>query len=127
MEGTKRTILIVDDEPDLHEVLRTRLEKEGFIVHDAFEGVTALRLTQEVNPDVVIIDVMMPGMDGFEVCQRIKTLHPQAKIIVYTAKIEGVNAGRAIAAGADLFSIKTQGLVLLLSSIRRLLGPKGSS
>lgn len=124
MAPPPKTVLVVDHELDLHEVLRARLEKEGFTLYDAYEGETALRLAEQVKPDVVMIDVRMPGMDGFEVCQRVRQIHPRAKIIIYTAKVDGVDSNRAKMAGADLFTIKTQGLVLLVSSIRRLLESK---
>lgn len=121
MNEPKKKILIVDDEPDLHAILRLRLELEGFEVFDAYQGEEALRLFQQEQPDGVIVDVIMPGMNGFEVCKQIKAKNPAAKVIVYTAKIDGVDAGQAKEAGADLFTVKTNNLVLLLASIKRIL------
>ena len=121
MEVTQKKILIVDDEPDFHSVLRARMEREGFEVFDAYEGQEALRLVKEVKPDVAIIDVIMPGMNGFEVCKIIKAERPDLKIIIYTAKIDGVDAGKAKEVGADLFTVTTSSLVLLLASIKRIM------
>ncbi len=121
MYEAKKKILIVDDEPDLHSILRARLEKEGFLVLDAYQGDEAIRLSEQENPDAVIVDVIMPGMNGFEVCRQLKAQNPRTKVIVYTAKIDGVDAGKAQEVGADLFTVKTNSLVLLLASIKRIL------
>jgi two-component system OmpR family response regulator len=121
MEAAKSKILIVDDEPDFHSVVRMRLEKDGFQVFDAYDGEEALRLARQETIDIVIVDVIMPGMNGFEVCQKIKNERPNTKVIVYTAKIDGVDAGKAREVGADLFTVKTSSLVLLLASIKRLI------
>ena len=121
MSISPKKILVVDDEPDLHAILRLRLELEGFQVFDAYEGEEALRIFQQEQPDGVIVDVIMPGMNGFEVCKAIKAMSSTVKVIVYTAKIDGVDAGKAKEAGADLFTVKTNNLVLLLASIKRLI------
>jgi DNA-binding response OmpR family regulator len=73
MEGEmKKTILVVDDEPGLREIVRTNLEWEGYEVVEAADGVEALRLIRERRPDLVVLDVMMPGMNGWEVLQAIE-------------------------------------------------------
>lgn len=124
MKKTPIKILVVDDEPDLHPILRARLGKDGFAVLDAYGGEQALRLVDEHHPELVIIDVVMPGMNGFEVCKAIKKVYPQMRVIIYTAKVDAVDAGKAKEAGAELFTVKTQSLTLLLASIRRILEPK---
>ncbi len=121
MTPTAKKILIVDDGLELHKLLRIRLEYEGYSVEDAFNGDEALSLLTKTKPDAVIIDVLMPGMDGFEVCRRIKRESPRTKVIVYTAKMEGVDAGKAKEAGADLFTVKTNSFVLLLAAVERIL------
>ena len=67
------TILVVDDEPDVVEIVRVRLEREGHTVLTAPDGQTGLMLTLTRQPDLVILDIMMPGLDGFEVLRQIKS------------------------------------------------------
>ena len=64
-------ILIVEDETDIRELLRFNLEREGFTVHEAADGTQGLALARQHTPDLVILDVMLPGVDGFEVCRRL--------------------------------------------------------
>ena len=111
---------LVDDEPDLHPILQSRLKQEGFETLNAFNGETALQLVRDEHPDAVIVDVVLPGMNGFEVCRKIKQEFPEIKVIVYTAKVDAVDAGKAKESGADLFTVKTNSLVLLLASIKRI-------
>ena len=77
-------VLIADDEPDLIEALHFCLEQEGYEVRTACNGYEALGAVRAWQPHVVLLDVMMPGMDGFEVLKRIKTLAPNAVVIVVT-------------------------------------------
>ena len=63
-------ILIVEDEADIRELLRFNLEREGFTVHEAADGTQGLALARQHTPDLVLLDVMLPGVDGFEVCRR---------------------------------------------------------
>jgi len=73
MENTKgHTILIVDDEPDILEFLSYNVRKEGYKVFTASNGIEALRLVQQINPSLILLDVMMPKMDGIETCQVIR-------------------------------------------------------
>ena len=81
-------ILIVDDEPHLRNGLRRILEKEGYEVTSAPDGETALTLVRDKKPDVVLLDIMMPGMDGREVCQRIREIDAAAQVIYITARAE---------------------------------------
>ena len=67
------TILIVDDEPGGRYTLESILEEQGYVIEMAENGVEALEKAHQLLPDVILLDVMMPGMDGFEVCQRIST------------------------------------------------------
>jgi len=81
-------ILIVDDEPHLRNGLRRILEKEGYEVTTAPDGETALKLARDKKPDVVLLDIMMPGMDGREVCQRIREIDAAIQVIYITARAE---------------------------------------
>lgn len=84
----QKTIVVVDDEPSIGRVVQFKLEKEGFKVHVATDGIEGLAKIQSEKPDLVLLDIMMPGMDGFEVCQRMKENPRTAKIpvIVLTAR-----------------------------------------
>ena len=66
------SILIIDDEDDIRDILKYNLEKEGFYIRVASNGEQGLKLIQESIPDLIILDVMMPGMDGIEVCEAIR-------------------------------------------------------
>ena len=91
MENTKgHTILIVDDEPDILEFLSYNVRKEGYKVFTASNGIEALRLVQQINPSLILLDVMMPKMDGIETCQVIrKDLNMVQPVIAFlTARTE---------------------------------------
>ena len=81
-------VLVVEDDEDLQKIMKINLEHEGFEVVQAFNGKEALNLVREVTPDVVLLDLMMPEMDGFEVCKRIKSLDSTRNIpvIIVSAK-----------------------------------------
>ena len=81
-------ILIVDDEPHLRNGLRRILEKEGYEVTTAPDGETALKLARDKKPEVVLLDIMMPGMDGREVCHKLREIASEAHIIYLTATAE---------------------------------------
>ena len=81
-------ILVVDDEPHLRNGLRRVLEKEGYEVTTAPDGETALKIAREKEPDVVLLDIMMPGMDGREVCRRIREVVTAIQVIYITARAE---------------------------------------
>jgi CheY-like chemotaxis protein len=83
--GTK--VLVVDDELHLCNVLRRILEREGYNVITAPDGETALQFTEEEKPDVILLDLMMPGMDGREVCRRVREFSATTQIIYFTAKV----------------------------------------
>ncbi len=81
-------VLIVDDELRMCNVLRRILEKEGYRVRTVLDGETALHLTKEKEPDVILLDLMMPGINGREVCRRVREFSPKTQIIYFTAKVE---------------------------------------
>jgi len=114
-------ILLVDDEPDIQQILSARLESSGYQVVSAESGEEALLLVEKESPDVVLLDVMMPGKNGFEVCEQLKRENPQGKVIIYTAKMDGVDAARARQVGADEFTVKTSDFKYLLETIEKVL------
>jgi DNA-binding response OmpR family regulator len=81
-------ILIVDDEQHLRNGLRRILSEEGYETMIAADGETALKLAEKKKPDIVLLDIMMPGMDGREVCRRLREVAIEARIIYLTAKAE---------------------------------------
>lgn len=79
-------ILVVDDDPRIRDVLRRGLTYEGFAVDTAGSGEEALRLAREQSPDLVILDILMPGLDGYEVLRRLRAADPQLPILMLTAR-----------------------------------------
>ena len=91
--------LVVDDDPTVGDVVGAYLARAGFDVHRAADGVTALDLAARMAPDVVVLDLMLPGMDGLEVCRRLRRDQPQVPVVMLTAlggetdRIEGLELG----------------------------------
>ncbi|MBU1700497.1 MAG: response regulator [Candidatus Eisenbacteria bacterium] len=108
MQKDCKTILVVEDEPALRRFLELLLRKNGYDVAVASDGVEALARADEKKPDLVLLDLMMPKMDGFEVCQRLKSQSTTAKIPVFilTARTTAEARERCSAVGADEFIMK---------------------
>ena len=102
------TLLIVDDNASARETLLAMLELEGYQIEMAKDGFQALQILQKVQPDLILLDVMMPGMDGFEVCRRIRATPQLAEvpIILLTALDDRASLLQGIEAGADDFISK---------------------
>jgi len=114
LKGIK--ILLVDDEPNILEFLELGLQNEGFEVRKAQDGMTAVNLIKDFQPHVVILDVMMPGMDGFEVCQLIKKTDNVA-VIMLTARDEVDDRVKGLTLGADDYMVKPFSFEELLARI----------
>lgn len=99
------TILIVDDEENLVHLLRGYLEREGFTVLAAQDGLTALELARKSKPDVVILDLMLPGVDGLEVCRRLRQFS-EVYVLMLTAKSEEIDKVVGLSVGADDYVTK---------------------
>src|SRR5579859_528119 len=93
-------ILVVEDETDLNNLLRAELEKEGHRVVQAFDGLAALSAIEQHVPQLVILDWMLPGLDGLSVCRRIRQNH-LVPIIMLTARTEEVDRILGLEVGAD--------------------------
>ena len=104
----KRTVLIVDDEKDLVELIRYHVEKAGFCCLEARDGESALLLGRERVPDLIVLDLMLPGLDGLEVCRRLRKDPKTASIaiIMLTAKAEEVDRVVGLEMGADDYMVK---------------------
>ncbi len=105
MNSKAKKILVVDDDTSIRNLLRVVLESRGFSVAEADNGVTALHTFQTENPDIVILDVMMPQMDGFECCRRLREIS-DCPIIMLTAKGEDYDQVSGFDAGADDYVVK---------------------
>ena len=112
-----RRILIVDDEPQITRVLRTSLNAHGYDLRVANDGQTALEITKDWTPDLMITDLSMPNMDGLELCRRFRT-KSQAPIIVLSVKGEERTKVQALDAGADDYVTKPFGIGELLARVR---------
>jgi DNA-binding response OmpR family regulator len=101
-------ILIVDDEPNIVLAIEFLLQRAGYQTAKAFDGIQALELAQSFQPDIMILDVMMPGLNGFEVGQKIRQLPSLelTKIIFLTAKGTQKDRETGYASGAEIYMIK---------------------
>ena len=121
------SILIIDDEEDIRELLKYNLKKEGYLVEVAENGEIGLALMKELKPDLIILDVMMPGMDGIEVCDAIRSTpgFNQTLICFLTARNEDYSQIAGLDAGADDYVAKPVRPKVLISRINALLRLKG--
>jgi CheY-like chemotaxis protein len=120
----KRNALIVDDQPDIRKLILMTMESEEFELHEADNGVDALRIAQSLRPSVVLLDVMMPGgLDGYQVCEKIKAdaqLKGTTKVILLTARGQRTDIERGQAVGCDAYLIKPFSPIELLDTVDRL-------
>jgi two-component system, OmpR family, alkaline phosphatase synthesis response regulator PhoP len=115
-----KTILVVDDEQDIRELIRYNLVKEGYRVDCVATGEEALRRARAAAPDVILLDLMLPGVDGLEVCKRLKSDRRTAgaPVIMLTAKGEDADVVSGLELGADDYVIKPFSPRVLLARIK---------
>ncbi len=118
--GARFRALVVDDEPPLVQVVSGYLARDGFDVVSAADGETAVAQAREHRPDVVVLDLMLPGIDGMEVCRRIRTLS-DAYIIMLTAKSDEVDKLIGLSVGADDYLTKPFSPRELVARVRAML------
>jgi two-component system response regulator MprA len=121
MESTPPTILVVEDDPSVRDALERALGFEGYTVDTARDGGVALSMLRDTNPDLVVLDVMMPYVDGIEVCRRIRAKGNRVPILMLTAKTAVGDRVEGLDAGADDYVTKPFALDELLARIRALL------
>ncbi|RPG81115.1 MAG: DNA-binding response regulator [Crocinitomicaceae bacterium TMED114] len=123
----KQTILVVDDEPDILELVEYNLQKEGYDVHTAENGHAALKKAAKVRPDLVLLDVMMPEMDGMETCIQLRESSALEHTIIafLTARGEDYSQIAGFDAGADDYIAKPIKPRVLVSRIKALLRRAG--
>ncbi len=121
------SVLVIDDEEDIRDILTYNLKKEGFNAFSAENGEKGLALIKTVHPDLVLLDVMMPGMDGIEVCEAIRNLagHERTLICFLTARSEDYSQIAGLDAGADDYVSKPIKPKVLISRIKAMLRRKG--
>ncbi|HMP90188.1 MAG TPA: response regulator transcription factor [Kiritimatiellia bacterium] len=114
------SLLLIEDEPDMLNSLSTSLRFEGYVVHPAADGAAGLSLARQYQPDLIICDIQLPGMDGFEVLASVRTDPALGDIpfIFLTARGEKGNIRRGMVSGADDYLVKPVALDELLEAIR---------
>jgi len=121
-DTTHLPILVVDDNPDNAHIIRDYLGARGYPITVAYNGDDALKAFEEVKPALVLLDVMMPGRDGWQVCREMKqhpTLGRSVRIVMVTALDDWVNKRQALQTGADDFVEKPFELSKLVATVER--------
>jgi two-component system, OmpR family, phosphate regulon response regulator PhoB len=123
LPGDMPTILVVDDEPPIRELVRFTLEDEQIRVLEAEDGVKALETARSARPDLILLDVQMPHLDGLEVCRRLRADAALAgtRIVMLTAAGQDADRARGLAAGADEYFTKPFSPLALFTLVRSLL------
>jgi DNA-binding response OmpR family regulator len=116
-------LLIVDDEPAMVEMLHTFLRLNNFETVAASNGQDGLVLVKVEHPDLMILDLMLPDIEGFEVCRRVRSFPPSAKlpVLILSARSDALSKERALAAGANAYLVKPVRFADLLAALKRLL------
>ena len=122
----KISILVVDDDPQLIRLVRTNLESVGYRILVAMDAPSALELVDMEMPDMAVLDIMLPGIDGYELCQRTREFSSMP-IIMLTAKVEDVDKVRGLKLGADDYLTKPFNVQELLARIEAVLRRTRSS
>lgn len=120
---SKSTIVVVEDEEDIYEVVRYNLEKEGFHVHGAFSGEIAQQKIKVHHPDLVLLDLMLPGISGLDLCRKLKQQDDtrQIPIIMVTAKTEDSDIVAGLELGAEDYITKPFSPRVLIARVRSVL------
>ena len=118
------TIVIVDDNAQVRALMReiTAQEPDFQVVGEAEDGAEAIRLAQALRPDLILLDLVMPRINGLEALRRIKAARPETKVIIVTVHDENAYRQAAEASGADAFLLKKTLVTAVLPTIRRLRG-----
>lgn len=117
---TPPRVLVVDDEPPIVELVKGYLEREGFAVRVAEDGLSALELVRADRPDVVVLDLMLPGIDGLEVCRRLRSFS-DAYVLMLTARSEEIDRVVGLSIGADDYLSKPFSPRELVARVKALL------
>lgn len=121
MKNEEIRILIVEDEASIRKFININLSINGFAVIEAESGERALDMIDEYNPSIVVLDIMLPGIDGFEVCQRIRETRPDIIIIMLTARGQDMDKIMGLGLGADDYMVKPFNPLELVARIKAIL------
>lgn len=122
----KKRILLVDDEPDVQRVVASRLTTMGFEVLCARDGQEGLDLARKESPDAILLDLMLPKLDGYKVCRMLKFDKAFENIPVIISSAKGSDADKKLAeqAGADAYMVKPFNMTTFTQTIQKFLGPQ---
>ena len=113
-----KTVLIVEDEQNIVDILAFNLSREGYDTMEAYDGTTGLQLALEHNPDLILLDLMLPGMNGFEVCRKIRETGSSIPILMLTAREEEADKVMGLELGADDYITKPFSMRELLARVK---------
>ena len=113
-----KTVLIVEDEQNIVDILAFNLSRDGYDTIEAYDGVTGLQLALENNPDLILLDLMLPGMNGFEVCRKIRETGSSIPILMLTAREEEADKVMGLELGADDYITKPFSMRELLARVK---------
>lgn len=119
----KKRILLIEDEEDIAALIKLQAEAEGYKLHVEVDGINGMRAVEKERPDLVILDIMLPGQNGFDVCRKIKS-HPELKsipVIILTAKSEEIDVVLGLELGADDYVMKPFSPKVLFSRVKAVL------
>jgi len=121
MNEEKTTVLIVEDEDSIRKFIKINLNRNGFNVLEAESGEEALEILRAFNPEIVVLDIMLPGIDGFEVCRKIREDKPGTAVIMLTAKSQDDDKILGLELGADDYMVKPFNPLELVARIKTIL------
>ena len=129
MEEKKIRILLVDDEPDLVQMVSVRLKAAGYEVSTAYDGQEALEKVRQAQPDLMILDLMLPKLDGYKVCRLLKfdERTRALPILIFTARAQVEDVTLATECGADAYLTKPFEAKMLLAKMQELLAAAGKT
>ena len=113
-----KTVLIVEDEQNIVDILAFNLSREGYDTMEAYDGATGLQLALEHNPDLILLDLMLPEMNGFEVCRRVRETGSTTPILMLTAREEEADKVMGLELGADDYITKPFSMRELLARVK---------
>lgn len=121
MKVNEIKVLIVEDEEAIRKFIRLNLSSAGFRVFEAETGERALELVEEIRPDIMVLDIMLPGIDGFEVCGRTREISPETIVIMLTARGQDMDKIMGLELGADDYMVKPFNPLELIARIRAII------
>lgn len=116
-----RTILIIEDEPNIRELVSYNLRAGGFLPLEAEEGISGMEMAENQKPDLILLDIMLPGKDGYEICKELRSAGNKTPIIMMTAKTDEVDKVLGLEFGADDYISKPFGVRELMARIKAVL------